>query len=80
MIEQDELVRAFVALRDAWFNKVLKRYAHPRQGETEVQERYREKANANLKVAYDEDTNAILAGEKRHLYPTCEIDLGDSEL
>lgn len=72
MLSVEEMFRQ---LREDWFNSQLRLNPHERDGETQMQEEFRERDNADLKVRYDEDTEAILRGENRPIAPQCEADL-----
>lgn len=71
----EHLEKSFRGLRGAWFNSHLYRSAHERVSETEEEEEYRNRSNKELKIKYDEDTEAIIRGESRALSPTCEYDM-----
>lgn len=61
--------------RESWFNLRLRQDPHERESESDAQRQHREDYNAQMKAVYDEDTEAILAGEKRALMPMCMWDM-----
>ncbi len=61
--------------RESWFNWRLRLDPHERESESDAQRQHREDYNAQMKAVYDEDTEAILAGEERALIPTCMWDM-----
>lgn len=69
------LEKAFRKLREQWFNRHLRSYAPEREDEDYERATAREEGNASLKSTYDEDTDAIIAGSKRAIAPTCGYDL-----
>lgn len=59
--------------RESWFN--LRVRHNPVDPESERDRQHREEYNLMMKAVYDEDTEAILAGAKRALMPTCMQDM-----
>jgi hypothetical protein len=67
-------VSAFKQLREEWF----KRHLYSRVSEFsgyDDEEATTQKYNEDIKKEFDEDTEAILRGEKRSIAPTCWNDL-----
>jgi len=69
------IASSFRDLREAWFNKHLRSYAQERVWEEKYEEQRRIKQNEVMKREFDEDTEAIIRGEKRSLAPTCGHDM-----
>lgn len=73
--DDEGVINAFRELRLAWFNAHLKSKPHEREWETEESEKRREEDNAELKEIFDEQTEAIILGEKLPISPRCSNDL-----
>ena len=65
------LEQAFKELREKWFNAHIKSHPHEREWEDEDASLRRELHNEEVKMAYDQDTVAILNGEDRPIAPYC---------
>ena len=66
--------KAFVQLREIWFNRQLKSRSHEREWEDEDASLRRELHNEEIKRVFDKDTRAILDGEDRPIAPYCAND------
>jgi len=74
-MEHSPAEKAFIALRQAWFNSKLRSRAHEREWETEEQELRRTMDNDAMKGEFDRQTLAILRGEDYPISPRCWNDL-----
>ncbi len=77
-VESLEVVTTvFRKLRESWFNAKLRSYGHERDWDDQDEERQelRNQQNRSSKAKYDEQTEAIIHGEKRCLAPTCDNDM-----
>lgn len=70
-----KLDEAFRYLRNAWFYKHLRSYAHERHWEEQDELDLREKQNKELKKRFDEETEGIIRGEDFCIDPTCTFDM-----
>ena len=75
-MKDPELVEKFMRLRDAWFNKALKVYSHPRETEGEAAHIYRKSVNRSLRKRYDKDTLDIIEGKDKVIAPTIPNEVG----
>lgn len=72
----DHIEKAFRKLRDQWFLNRISSPAAEREWEDEEQQEARMRRNMELKERFDEDTDAIVAGEHIIVAPFCAADLG----
>lgn len=70
-----DLETAFRELRERWFNRVLRQYEPEREWEDKEATVAREGNNVSLKRLYDEDTDALVSGNKRAIAPRCQHDI-----
>jgi hypothetical protein len=66
--------KAFVELREKWFNSHIKTCSHEREWEDEEASIRRKLYNEEMKRVFDKDTEAILNGEDRPVAPYCAND------
>lgn len=69
MDEQQWLRDAFIELREAWFERVIKNQCAPGDWESEEEESQRNRFNATLKKKYDRQTFRIIAGDVLSVAP-----------
>jgi hypothetical protein len=70
---EERLTELIKELREVWYN--LRSWPHDRIDESKEDVEYRMKNNERLKKKFDEDTDALINGDKRTIDPKCDWDI-----